>query len=263
MAWAIDAQADESHPSITVDRSGLDGMQADAAAAVAGHDRLILVVGPAGAGKTRMLTAAADDLTMRRRVVFSVAPTATAARTVERDTGLRSDTVAKLLYEWQRTDRPPLAAYQLGVGATVVVDEAGMLTTPVLHQVVTLAEANGWRLVLVGDHRQLQGVGQGGLFAELCANGRVEVLERLHRFTHDWEAAASLMLRSCDPHAFDAYEAHDRIRPGLSTPTWPTWPDSGSPPMNAGTRSLWWHRATTTSTRSTRPCKRPDWPVAN
>ena len=63
-----------------------------------------------------------------------------------------------------------------------------MLSTPALHQLVTLAEANQWRLVLVGDHRQLQAVGRGGLFAELCANGRVDQLEHLHRFKHDWEA---------------------------------------------------------------------------
>ena len=39
-------------------------------------------------------------------------------------------------------------------------------------------------------------------------------LERLHRFTHRWEAAASLLLRSGDPRALDAYQAHDRIIPG-------------------------------------------------
>ena len=45
-------------------------------------------IGPAGAGKTRMLKAAADDLDAHGRVVFAVAPTAKAARTVERDTGI-------------------------------------------------------------------------------------------------------------------------------------------------------------------------------
>ena len=89
-----------------------------------------------------------------------------------------------------------------------------MVSTPALHQLVSLAEANQWRLVLVGDDRQLQAVGRGGLFAELCANGQVDELERLHRFNHDWEAAASLQLRSGDPRALDAYEAHDRIIPG-------------------------------------------------
>ena len=140
ITWAMAAQADPPAPSTTVDRSGLDVMQGEAAAAVAGHDRLVLVVGPAGAGKTRMLTAAGNDLHDHGRGVFGLAPTATAARNLERDTGIRSDTVAKLLHEWQRTDRPPLDEYRLGPGATLIVDEAGMLSTPDLHRVVRLAD---------------------------------------------------------------------------------------------------------------------------
>jgi conjugative relaxase-like TrwC/TraI family protein len=214
VTWAMAAQADTPSPSTTVHRDGLDPLQADAAAAVAGDDRLVLVVGPAGAGKTRTLTAAADDLHAQGRVVFAVAPTAKAARTLERDTGIAADTVAKLLHEQHRSDRPPLPEYLLAAGATLVVDEAGMLSTPALHHLVTLADRKQWRLVLVGDPRQLQGVGRGGLLAELCANGRVEELERVHRFTHAWEAAASLQLRAGDPAALDAYENHDRIVAG-------------------------------------------------
>jgi conjugative relaxase-like TrwC/TraI family protein len=211
---AMDAQVDEPRPSTSVDCSGLDVMQADAAAAVAGHDRLVLVVGPAGAGKTRMLTAAADDLHGHGRDVFGGAQTARAARTLQRDTGIPADTVAKLLHEWTRTDRSPLPEYRLGAGTTLIVDEAGMLTTPALHQVVSLAEANRWRLVLVGDPRQLQGVGRSGLLDELCRNGHVDELERLHRFTHRWEATASLQLRAGDLRAFDTYQARDRIVAG-------------------------------------------------
>ena len=214
ITWAMGAQADSPAPSTTVERSGLDVMQGEAAASVAGNDRLVLVVGPAGAGKTRMLAAAGNDLHGHGRQVFGVAPTANAARNLERDTGIRSDTVAKLLHEWQRTERPPLDEYRLRPGATLIVDEAGMLSTPDLHRVVMMAKSNQWRLALIGDPRQLQGVGRGGLLDELCRNGRVEQLERLHRFKHPWEAAASLLVRSGDPHAFDAYEAHGRIITG-------------------------------------------------
>ena len=170
-------------------------MQADAAAAVAGDDRLVLVVGPAGAGKTRMLTAAADDLHAHGRVVFAVAPTAKAARTVERDTGIRPTRSPSSSTSGSAPTGRRCPSSSSPPGATLVVDEAGMLSTPALHQLVTLADRNRWRLALVGDPRQLQGVGRGGLLAELCANGRVEELERLHRFTHAWEAAASLQLR--------------------------------------------------------------------
>ena len=57
-----------------------------------------------------------------------------------------------------------------------------MIGTASLHQLVELADAHGWRLVLVGDPRQLQAVGRGGLFNELCATGRVHELSRIHRF---------------------------------------------------------------------------------
>jgi hypothetical protein len=214
ITWAIEAQTNEPAPSTTVEDGDLDVLQGAAAAAVAGDDRLVLVVGPAGAGKTRMLAAAASDLQAHGRAVFGVAPTAKAARVLERDTGMPADTVAKLLHEWQRSDRPPLPEFQLDRGTTLIVDEAGTISTPALHQLIALAEAQRWRLVLVGDHRQLQAVGRGGLFAELCSNGRVEELQRLHRFTHHWEAAASLQLRSGDPRCLDAYESEDRIIPG-------------------------------------------------
>ena len=189
-------------------------LQGDAAAAVAGDDGLVLVVGPAGAGKTRMLSAAVDDLHRQGRPLFGLAPTAKAARVLEQDTGMVADTVAKLLYEWDRPDRAAEERWRLPAGTTVVVDEAGMIGTPALHRLVVLAERQRWRLALVGDHRQLQAVGRGGLFHELCASGRVEELEQIHRFTEPWEAAASLMLRAGDPRGLDVYEAHGRIIAG-------------------------------------------------
>jgi hypothetical protein len=214
LAWAMEAQADEPAPSPTVVRSGLDVVQAEVAAAVAGADRLVLVVGPAGAGKTTMLERAVDDLASWQRPVFGVAPTAKAARVLEHGTGAPTDTVAKLLHEWDRPDRAPWERYRLPVGTTLIVDEAGMLGTSSLYRLVELADRQGWRVALVGDPRQLQAVGRGGLFAELCATGRVHELARLHRFHETWEAAASLQLRTGNPAALDAYQANGRIVAG-------------------------------------------------
>ncbi len=153
VTWAIAAQADEPAPSTTIDADGLDPLQADAAAAVAGHDRLVVVVGPAGAGKTRTLAAACDDLHGHGRSVFAVAPTAKAARTLERDAGVRTATVAKLLHEWHRTDRAPLTEFQLPVGATLIVDScrqrdyADQRWWPARSAVSLLGFGAGWWLV--------------------------------------------------------------------------------------------------------------------
>ncbi len=214
LTWAIDAHTTDPHPSPSVVSGGLDVMQHDAAAAVAGNDRLVLIVGPAGTGKTTMLRAAVNDLDHQQRSVYGVSPTAKAGRTMERETGMPCDTVAKLLHEWTRPDRPPDPRWNLPTGCTLIVDEAGMLGTGNLDQLIQLAEQNQWRIALVGDPKQLQAVGRGGMFNELCATGRTIQLEQVHRFREPWEAHASLLLRNGDPQALDIYQEHDRIRAG-------------------------------------------------
>jgi conjugative relaxase-like TrwC/TraI family protein len=212
LLFAMEAHEAPARLSPTVDRAGLDVLQADAAAAVAGEDRLVLVVGPAGAGKTTMLCRAADDLRRNHRPVFAVAPTAKAAKVLRTETGIPADTVAKLLHEWRR--RQPADAYRLPPGTTLILDEAGMTGTGALDQLVTLAVSQRWRLVLVGDPRQLQPVGRGGMFDELCRSGRTHELATIHRFRHPWEQAASLKLRAGDPEALDAYIDHGRVTEG-------------------------------------------------
>jgi DNA transposition AAA+ family ATPase len=210
--FAAEAHDAPARPSATVEREGLDVLQADAAAAVAGHDGLVLVVGPAGTGKTTALRHAVADLARQGRPVFGVAPTAKAAKVLRDETAMPADTVAKLLHEW-RTGAPH-DAYRLPARSTLVVDEAGMVGTGALADLVHLAVSQQWRLVLVGDPRQLQAVGRGGMFAELCRTGRTHELATIHRFRHRWEQAASLQLRAANPDALDAYIRHGRVTAG-------------------------------------------------
>ena len=213
LVFAMEAHDQPARPSPTVERSGLDVLQAEAAAAVAGQDPLVLVVGPAGRGKTTALARSVRDLDHTGRLVFGVAPTAKAARVLAGETGMDADTVAKLLYEWRRPEGPT-EDYRLDPGTTVVVDEAGMLGTGAVGDLVGLAVSQHWRLVLVGDPRQLQAVGRGGMFDELCRVGRVHELATLHRFRHAWEQSASLGLRSGHTDALDAYLDHGRVAAG-------------------------------------------------
>lgn len=212
LTYVLDAQDHPATPSTTVDTTGLDPLQADVARAVAGSERVVLVIGPAGTGKTTTLTAASLDLRHQRRVVYGIAPSAKAARVLETETGIRSDTIAKLLYEWDRPDGPR-PEHRLPAGTTVVVDESGMVGTNTLDRLVDLARSQQWRLVLVGDPRQLQAVGRGGMFDELCRAGRTHHLQHIHRFTHRWEADATLALRTGRPEALHAYFDHHRVRP--------------------------------------------------
>ena len=212
LTFAFAAHERPTEPSPTLTRDGLDVLQADAAAAVAGHDQLVLVVGPAGTGKTSALRRAAEDLGTQGRVVFGVAPTAKAAKVLGEETGMQADTVAKLLYAWRAGTPSP--RFRLPAKATLVVDEAGMLGTGSLDSLVRLAVSQRWRLALVGDPRQLQAVGRGGMFEELCRSGRSHKLATIHRFRHRWEQRASLMLRVGNPDALDAYIDHGRVTSG-------------------------------------------------
>ena len=90
--------------------------------------RLVLIVGPAGTGKTTALRPAVAQLRAQGRAVFGVAPSADCGRGAADETGVAADTLDKLLIE-HRLNRPPDHRYDLPAGATVIVDEAGMLPT--------------------------------------------------------------------------------------------------------------------------------------
>ncbi len=194
--------------------NGLSPAQGEAVAAVTGRRGLELVVGPAGAGKTTTLATAVTELESQRRAVFGVAPTAAAAEVLATETGVPADTLDKLLTEYHQSHRLPNPAYDLPVGTTVIVDEAGTAATPKLAELARLADQHDWRIVLVGDPRQFSAVGRGGMFAHLVdMYGAVE-LDRVHRFRHHWERQASLRLRTGDPEVLTEYDRQGRIHGG-------------------------------------------------
>ena len=181
-SWAFERFELAGQPA-TLTAEHLDHAQQLAARAVAGTDALVVIVGPAGAGKTSALRSAVAGLTGAGRPVFGVAPSATAAAVLARQTGVTADTVDKLLHEHSRADRPPADRYALPPGGTLLVDEASMIPTPKLAQLAQLADRQQWRVVLIGDPHQLAAVGRSGMFAHLVDTGQVIELDRIHRFT--------------------------------------------------------------------------------
>ncbi|MFN0030279.1 MAG: AAA family ATPase [Acidimicrobiales bacterium] len=153
-----------------VEAGGLDCAQQAAAEAVAGDAPLVVIVGPAGTGKTTALRPAIEALTRQGRAVFAVAPTATAAAVITTDAGVAADTIHKLLHEHHRPGGPS-PRYRLPAGATLLIDEAAMVATPTLAELAVLADRQRWRVVLVGDPLQYLPVGRGGMFDWLVEHG--------------------------------------------------------------------------------------------
>jgi conjugative relaxase-like TrwC/TraI family protein len=191
--------------------AGLGADQESAVRAVTGDgDTVVCVVGPAGAGKSRTMGAAAAAWRESGIPVRGLALSAVAAGVLETEAGIGADTVAKLLFEH---DRPggPHERWALRTGEVVVVDEAGMVSSADLVRLAHMVEQAQAKLVLVGDHAQLGAVEAGGLF-RLLAETRAVVLDTVRRFSSAWEAEASLRLRDRDASVLELYDAHGRIR---------------------------------------------------
>ena len=193
----------------------MDAAQARAACAVAGHADIVFIVGPAGTGKTTALAPAVTQLHAEGRTVFGIAPSATAADVLSFETGVVADTVDKLLIE-HRLHRAPQPRFRLPVGTTLIVDEAGMIPTARLAELADLADVRGWRVVMVGDPMQFTSVGRGGMYGLLTDTFGAIELDRVHRFTHEWERTASLQLRDGNPDVADIYSDHARLHGGTS-----------------------------------------------
>lgn len=214
LAWA-DRRLAQPGPRPRVDIRGLDPGQVEVARSVAGYSGIEFVVGPAGAGKTTALAAAATRLRQDRRPMFGVAPTAAAAEVLSVEVGMAADTLDKLLTE-HNLNRPPRPQYDMPRGATVILDEAGTASTPTLARLAELADEKQWRVVLVGDPRQFSAVGRGGMFAHLVEQHGAIELEQIHRFRNEWERRASVQLRNGNPNALGDYDLRGRLHGGTS-----------------------------------------------
>ena len=189
-------------------RLGVD--QADAVAAIARSGRVLdVLVGPAGAGKTTAM------LTLRRvweaghgaGSVIGLAPSAAAADVLAGDLRIGAENTAKWLHDQRSGAGAPLRRGQL-----VIVDEASLAGTTTLEQIAAMGHEVGAKLLLVGDHAQLQAVDAGGAFAMLAQDRDTPPeLTDVRRFRADWEKTASLALRSGDAAVIEAYATRGRI----------------------------------------------------
>ncbi len=167
-------------------------------------DRVAVMVGRAGTGKTHTLGTLRTAYEEAGWTVIGLAPSARAARELQDGSGIPSTTIARHLVE-QRT---------ITSMTVVVVDEAAMAGTRDVAAIVDQATTAGAKVVLVGDHHQLPEVAAGGAFrAALGTLGeRVVELAVNRRQHHEWERAALDQLRCGDvPTAFGAYRDHGRV----------------------------------------------------
>ena len=120
-------------------------------------DRVMLIRGAAGTGKTTLLKAASEEIRARGGDVHVFAPTTEAARGVLRKEGFHdAETVARLLADPKVQEKVR--------GQVVWVDEAGLVGTKDLRSLFRVAKEQDARVVLMGDERQHGSVPRGDAF---------------------------------------------------------------------------------------------------
>jgi hypothetical protein len=199
----------------------LSAEQRDAAAAICGSGRgAELIVGVAGAGKTKMLQLVAAAYEASGGRVIGTATSGQAARTLGREAELgQSRTLASLVW---RLDHGRLT---LDDQTVVILDEVGMTEDAHLVALTARVEAAGAKLVLVGDHHQLGAVGPGGALAALVRR-HPDVVHQLseNRRQHDpAERRILVELRDGDVgKAVGWYSSQGRLHAAADRlPRWP------------------------------------------
>lgn len=194
--------------------AGLSADQVDAVTGIIGSGRLgDCLVGPAGTGKSRTVGELAQVWAEHADGrVLGLATSQIATQNLAGD-GLEALNTRRFLDSFM-PDKAGEVRDRLTGRDLVIVDEAGMSSTKELDRIVELCSASGAKVVLTGDHHQLDAVGAGGLFRQVIAERGAYELREVHRFRSEWEREASLQLRAGDPAAFDAYNDRGRVHAG-------------------------------------------------
>eukprot|EP00456_Euglypha_rotunda_P087407 TRINITY_DN889_c1_g1_i14.p1 TRINITY_DN889_c1_g1~~TRINITY_DN889_c1_g1_i14.p1 ORF type:complete len:910 (+),score=161.76 TRINITY_DN889_c1_g1_i14:14179-16908(+) len=117
-------------------------------------DRVILIRGAAGVGKTSMMQETAEAIRASGTQVFAYAPSAKASRGVLRGKGFEeAETVSRLLIDAD--------LQQQSRGQVIWIDEAGMVGAREMSRLFQLADKTNARVVLSGDRFQHGSVGRG------------------------------------------------------------------------------------------------------
>lgn len=133
-----------------------------------------VVRGLAGTGKTFALAAAREAFAANGFRVTGCALQGRAALELEREAAIPAVTVARLLSDL-RTGRSVVD------GSVLVVDEAGMVGTRQLAELVAHASRAGAKVILVGDDAQLPELEAGGAFGDLARRHGATGLRRVVR----------------------------------------------------------------------------------
>lgn len=191
--------------------------QARAVHHAAQGNRLALIQGAAGVGKSASLAALKIAYEANGSRAIGLAPSGAAAAELEKSAGIASSTIHALLMKLElgKGDK----RFQLRAGDVLIIDEAGMIDTRTLHRLASHASEAGAKLVLVGDERQLEAVGSASTFAMLGQQiGRAEIIEIARQEDPADRAISQVWYEGAPGLALQMMRERDLLRISSATP---------------------------------------------
>ncbi len=171
------------------------------------RDRVVLIRGKAGTGKTTLLKEAARAVEAAGKRVHVFAPTTEAARGILRRDGFDdADTVARLLADETMQSKVR--------GQVIWVDEAGLLGTKDTKALFDVAKKQNARVVLMGDEGQHASVPRGDAFRLLQTHAGLIAAEvrGIQRQTGDYKRAVEALSAGDVPRGFELLDRMGAIR---------------------------------------------------
>ena len=141
----------------------------------AATDKLLVITGGPGTGKTTIIKAVLTIFSRLPAEVLLAAPTGRAAKRMSEATGFEAKTIHRLLeYSpreggFKRNEALPLVCDLL------VIDEASMIDAVLMYHLLK-AVPQGATLILVGDVDQLPSVGPGNVLRDIITSGAARVV---------------------------------------------------------------------------------------
>jgi len=165
-------------------------------------DRVILVRGAAGTGKTTLMQEAVEGIEEGGHRVVVLAPSAGASRDVLRGEGFKdADTVAMFLKSETMQQR--------AAGQVIWVDEASLLSNKDVAALFEVAERVNARVILMGDRRQHGSVASGSplkLLEEEAGVPSVAVTDIIRQQDDEYKKAVQLLSEGKTDEGFDALD---------------------------------------------------------
>lgn len=192
------------------DKFSLSPEQHTALLHLASSGDIAVLVGRAGTGKSYLMKAAREMWEQQGYRVSGIAISGIASKNLSDETGMPASTLhsfkQSILYSKQ-VENGGLTSKDI-----LVLDEAGMVDSRELANLVDIAHSTGAKLVLVGDPEQLQPIGPGAPLRALASRVGVVTMEHIRRQQHEGDRQASLALSTGQVGiALDHYMSRDAL----------------------------------------------------